>query len=265
MASNEVAPVRTPSAVRDRPGGRAGSRAADDQVRVARDGSTITARTPVTADITPPTGQTIDQWCLTALRVGDDARTTVKCGTGAPSSRDVGTFDPTTLPNGTYQLELDATASGGGEGYVTMTVSVSGALKPGRYALSYTDMDLPIQTLPIRVTRSYDSFDKSKGDFVSAGALALTASAYRLTAARRAGWTSQGANCFEVLGELACLTNGLGDLRSHTATVTWPDGHAETFDFTPKAQTGGVVLGGTAGFTPARARPRRCAPSAIRR
>lgn len=254
VASNEVAPV--PS------GGAQGTVTPVDvpelvppTIRILdpADGATITQRSMVRATLTPPAGQAIAEWCVYAQRVGEDdsTRKTVGCGTGAPSSAELAVFDPTTLPNGTYVLTVDATADGGGAGYASVTVVVSGALKPGRYAVSYTDMDLPIGTLPIRVTRSYDSFDKAKGDFGIGWRVGLDG--FRVSVNRplgQGGWTSRESDCLVLLGQRLCTSTDFADLRSHSVTVTWPDGRAETFDFTPSAQTGGVVLGGTAGFTP---------------
>lgn len=250
VASNEVAPVKptgpgtmTPVTLPD---------LVPPTIRIVDpiDGATVTAPTPVRADITPPAGQEIAEWCVFAQRAGDAERRTVKCGSGAPAGRDLTTFDPTVLPNGTYTLTVDATADGGGAGFAQVAVVVSGALKPGRYAVSYTDMDLPIQTLPIRVTRSYDSFDKSKGDFGIGWRVGLDG--FRVSVNRplgEAGWASRESNCMVLLGQRLCTSTDYEDLRSHVVTVTWPDGHTEAFDFTPTANTGGVVLGGTAGFT----------------
>ncbi|MBJ7471704.1 MAG: DUF11 domain-containing protein, partial [Solirubrobacteraceae bacterium] len=252
VASNEVAPVAptgpgtsTPVELPD---------VVPPTIRIVDpiDGATVTAPTMVRADLTPPDGQEISEWCVFAQRVGDGGgeRRTVKCEAGAPSGRDLATFDPTVLPNGTYEITVDATADGGGAGYASVTVVVSGSLKPGRYSVSYTDMDLPIQTLPIRVTRSYDSFDKSNGDFGIGWRVGLDG--FRVSVNRpmgEGGWASRESNCLFLLGERLCTSTEYEDLRSHVVTVTWPDGKTEAFDFTPTANTGGVVLGGNAGFT----------------
>jgi uncharacterized repeat protein (TIGR01451 family) len=156
------------------------------------DGTLITTPTPITAAITPPSGETITQWAVTATAASTGAVTHVASGTGTPPAPPtaLGTFDPTLLPDDSYTISFSATASGGGTQTVTSTVDVSGNLKPGRYVSTYQDLSLPVNGLPVAVQRIYDSYDTAAGDFGVGWRLGLsdfTVSANRELGA--GGWT----------------------------------------------------------------------------
>lgn len=47
----------------------------------------------------------------------------------------------------------------------TVRVVVKDNQKVGQFTVSFVDLDVPVSGLPIRVTRTYDSRDKGRGDF----------------------------------------------------------------------------------------------------
>ena len=208
------------------------------------DGATVTEPVNITASLTPPAGQSISSWSVTYQRVGTTGTTVLASGSGTPPDP-LATFDPTVLVNGTYTLTISATASGGGTQSTTISVVVDGNLKLGRYATTYQDLAVPVAGVPIQVLRTYDSFDKSVGDFGIGWRVELAnfrASTGRALGA--GGWTQYNVQCFFGL----CIT-GYHSSVPHVVTVTWPDGHQELFDFTPGGGSN-IFWTGTAAFTP---------------
>lgn len=102
--------------------------------------------------------------------------TTIASGTsnvGTPASETdpavygaLGTFDPTLLLNGIYELQLVATDARG----LSLTdgpldVIVEGNMKIGAFTVAFEDMSVPVSGIPISIVRSYDSRDARAGDF----------------------------------------------------------------------------------------------------
>ena len=96
----------------------------------------------------------------------------------------------------------------------------------------------------MQVVRSYDSFDKSVGDFGVGWRVELAT--FRVASGRPlglGGWTQYNAQCFIGL----CLT-AFRTSVAHAVTVTWPGGRQEIFDFTPDGGTN-IFWTGSAKFT----------------
>jgi RHS repeat-associated protein/uncharacterized repeat protein (TIGR01451 family) len=89
----------------------------------------------------------------------------------------IGTFDATTLPNGSYTIQLQATNSGGSTLMSIIVVSVTGASKPGRFTRTFTDLKLPLAGIPVTISRTYDSLVRfQSGDFGFGWSLDVSAS-----------------------------------------------------------------------------------------
>ncbi len=203
-------------------------------------GSLVTAPTPISATLTPPAGQSIKAWTVTERPDAPGGLPkTIASGTGAPPAT-LATFDPTLLPNGTYSISVTATGSGGGIQTVTTSVAVTGNLKLGRFTTTYQDLSVPVGGFQMEVRRTYDSTDKTVGDFGVGWRLSLAN--FRVTTNRElgaGGWSQYAPACFGAL----CLT-AYKTSAPHFVTVTEPGGHTDVFDFTP---TGGSVLLPTVG------------------
>jgi hypothetical protein len=109
----------------------------------------------------------------------------------------------------------------------------------------YKDLSVGVGGLPMQVLRTYDSFDKSVGDFGVGWRVEL--SNFHVSTGRPlglGGWTQYNVQC--VFG--LCLT-GFKTAIPHVAMVTWPDGHHEEFGFTPDGGSN-IFWTGTAKFTP---------------
>ena len=160
------------------------------------DGATVTTPVAIKATITPPAGESITDWKVTYQRDGTTGATQIASGTGAPPAT-LATFDPTVLPNGTYLIAITANASNGGFQTSTTMLAVDGNLKLGRYTTTYEDLSVGVGGLPMQVRRTYDSFDKSVGDF-GVGWRVEVAN-FRVSTGRAlglGGWTMYNKQCF---------------------------------------------------------------------
>jgi RHS repeat-associated protein len=78
----------------------------------------------------------------------------------------LGTFDPTSLLNGIYEIRLRATTAALTT-YIAgpITLIVEGNMKVGAFTLAFEDLKVPVAGIPITLTRTYDSRDARVGDF----------------------------------------------------------------------------------------------------
>jgi RHS repeat-associated protein len=203
-------------------------------------GTVITSPTPISASIGAPSGATITDWTVSYQNSAPGSPSVgLAAGNGTPPAT-LATFDPTVLANGPYTISIAADASDGSREVLAVNVIVSGNLKLGRYGVTYQDANVAVGGIPISVTRSYDSFDKSTGAFGVGWQLGVANfRVYTNGALGTGGWSQYATSCF-----MAGLGGGLCQMawataRPHFVTVVWPDGHTETFDFTP---TGGSNL-----------------------
>ena len=171
-------------------------------------------------------------WKITASQAGTTGETTLATGSGAGIDEPVtasAPFDPTKLPNGTYLITIRSTASGGGVQVSTTSLVVDGNLKLGRYVTTYQDLSVGVAGLPMQVLRTYDSFDKSVGDFGVGWNVGL--SNFRVAVNKPlgyGGWVQETFGCSLIF----CQTR-YHSTTPHTVTVVWPDGHQEIFDLAP--------------------------------
>ncbi len=200
------------------------------------DGTVVRAPVPVTTTLTPPSGQSIASWSVTAQSgAPGSAPFTLASGTGTPPAT-LATFDPTALVNGQYNLTISATASGGGVQTQTTSVSVAGALKLGGYQATYHETTLPVGGLSMTVDRDYNSQDRSPGDFGTGWRVDI--SNFQVATGRtlgEGGWQEYPGSCS--LFGLLCSYDYVSQGISHAVTVTWPDGHQEVWDLTPQGSS----------------------------
>jgi RHS repeat-associated protein len=209
------------------------------------DGSRITSPVPVTADITPPAGETITGWKVTYQGASPGAQlVTLATGSGTPPAT-LATFDPTLLPNDNYTITVTADSSGGGQQSSSSTVTVAGALKPGRYTTAHEDLAVTVAGYQMAVDRVYDSTDKRAGDFGVGSQLSL--GNFRVSVNRAlgaGGWTEYPTSC-SLFGCQYAFKSSV----PHYVTVTYPDQHQEIFDFTPAGGFSAFYFLGSAQFT----------------
>jgi len=152
---------------------------------------------------------------------GEGLWTLINQGTSNVEEGVLGTFDPTVLLNGFYDIRLRVIDAGGNEGVDEITVQADGEQKAGLFTLSFSDLTLPLGGLPIEIERIYDSRDRSMGDF---------GMGWRL------GLRSIELKCASRLGEdwfvaRSGLSFSLLPMREKACAINLPGGRMEVFDF----------------------------------
>jgi len=191
------------------------------------DGTQITSPAPVTGSVSSGT------WTLD-YALQDDFNpmnfTTLATGTSTVLNGALGTFDPTILLNGTYQIRLTSVNAAGQFARTSISVSVARNMKVGVFSLSFNDLTVPVSGIPIQVIRSYDSRDKGLGDFGVGWRLSL--SNIRVQKSRSLAPNWQETQTFSGFLPQYCLFA----TDNKIVTVTFPDGRVFTF------QTGGTQM-----------------------
>lgn len=150
-------------------------------------------------------------------------------GTAPVVNGELGTFDPTLLENGVYDVRLTVNDTTGQSTSESTQFIVSGRAKIGIFTFSYTDLNIPVQGIPLTVNRTYDSRTRnSSGDFGNGWNLDLRT--LKLTQNKE-----PGRDGWEVLPLQGGLfpSYQLVSNTAHYVTVTLPDGRTEVFDWTP--------------------------------
>ncbi|MEO8344112.1 MAG: RHS repeat-associated core domain-containing protein [Betaproteobacteria bacterium] len=186
----------------------------------------ITAPTSGTA-ITGPTtivGTANDtdflRYELAFALAGDTTWTVLAEGTGPVVAGTLGTIDPTTLINDLYTIRLTVYDRGGNQSVATSTVQLSGNMKLGLFSLSFVDLNLPLAGIPISLIRSYDSRDKTGGDFGIGWKLGQQTLRLRANRVQGTGW----------LRTVAGPVVSLMPTSEHKMSLTLGDGRVEEFD-----------------------------------
>lgn len=103
------------------------------------------------------------------------AVTVLNPNASGPAGTPLATFDPTTLANGSYTIQLQGIDSHGNQQTNVVQVTVLGGNKPGRITFSTTDVRVPLAGMSISITRTYDSLKRSTlQDFGFGWSLATT-------------------------------------------------------------------------------------------
>lgn len=164
----------------------------------------------------------VEPWIQFAA--GANAVGTPPVGTNSSLPGVLGTFDPTQLINGIYELQLRVTDTAGVTAIAgPICLVVEGNMKIGAFTLAFDDLKVPMAGIPITLTRSYDSRDRRVGDFGPGWRLALNN--IRVQKNRHLGndwWqtpqSGSGIQFYDVLPQ-----------RDRIVTVVMPDGEAHRF------------------------------------
>ncbi len=195
---------------------------ADDLPPVARidtpeNDSSITAPTDI---VGTASDDNFFKYELAYASAGEDDFTLIHLGTTPVDGDVLGTLDPTMLHNDLYTVRLTVFDQGGNQSVEERVYQVDGNMKVGIFSLTFTDLQIPMSGLPIKVNRTYDSRDKSKGDFGEGWRLSVQTMTLRSNRVLGTAWQ--------------VFKNGLAyqlfPSDTHKVSLTLPDGRVEEFD-----------------------------------
>jgi hypothetical protein len=194
---------------------------------------TITAPSDL-AVITDPTdvfgtvwSEILDSWSLAYRQIGESEWIEIAAAAFPVSDQPLGTFDPTLLLNGLYELRLEATDLQGRIVEETIAVTVEGQMKIGHFTLSFVDLAVPVSGLDIEIVRTYDSRDPRQGDFGFGWTLEIRQGSYHNNRPTGDGWqivSSEPPTPFPCAGAV--------ETRSHLAVVRLSE--QEVYRFRPR-------------------------------
>jgi len=150
----------------------------------------------------------------------------------------LGLFDTTLLANGTYLLRLTAQDTGGNTRDDYQIVNVAGELKLGNFNLAFQDLVLPFASIPIVISRSYDTLNAGVSDDFGYG--------WRLN-------TQDTKLTVQYADESPGIFSDYIPFRDGTRVlVTHVDGKTEGFTFygQPAQQVAGITLAWKPSFVP---------------
>lgn len=150
---------------------------------------------------------------------------------GSVTDGNLGTLDMTTIPNGTYDMVLRV-RGGTDETNAIVRFVLNSQLKLGQFTFSEQDLMLPVNGIPLTVTRTYNSQNTSAGVFGQSWSYALNDMNVELNEQRRsviAIGADGDASDLETSNPMSfSLRTGGG----RDVTLTLPDNRRVTFYFT---------------------------------
>jgi RHS repeat-associated protein len=152
---------------------------------------------------------------------------TLHVGTAPVTGGTLATLDPTTLVNDLYVVRLTVIDKGDNRTQTEITVQITRDKKVGNFTLAFQDLNVPMAGIPISVVRSYDSRDKTKGDFGIGWRLDVQSLRLRVTGIPGDGWR------IDRTGGVLNRLYSLKETRAHKVAITLPDGKVEEFTLTP--------------------------------
>jgi hypothetical protein len=162
---------------------------------------------PLTADIATPgtdtvitspvpilgtaTGTGFHRYLLQHRPAGGGAWTDFASSSQPIQDGTLGTFDPTLLPNGLYEVRLATLRSDGSGETATLTVTVEGGMKLGQLNFAKTDLSVKAPGMDLALVREYDSRRTGSGDFGPGWHLAHKSVQTAVNMPLGEGWTQQ--------------------------------------------------------------------------
>lgn len=225
-----------------------GSDTVSPEVSLAAISSDVTSPTDILATIRD---DNLLSWQLSLVRQqSEEAPQILVEGEQTSDNAVIHTFDPSTLVNGLYQLELSAIDTSGLESVDVISILVDGQLKLGNFTYAVTDAVVNMAGLPLEIRRVYDSRRKAQvGDFGHGWHLDYNLIELQSSRPIASGWQ---------LNEYA--TGPLGILREYcvepigdiTVSVTLPNDDVERFKLSasPECNENTPVLDVVLQFTP---------------
>lgn len=143
----------------------------------------------------------------------------------------LGRLDPTMMRNGQYNIRLSVYDAGGTVSKYTVTYILEGKLKIGNFSLEFEDMQVSMTGLPISIVRTYDSRNKTAGDFGIGWTMSINDIRISENIALESYWSQSASGGF-------LPTYTIKEDKEHLITVTYPDGATDKFgmQLTPNSQ-----------------------------
>ena len=189
------------------------------------DGAVVTAPTEVTGTVA---SDTLLRWRLETRARKDSTWRTLAMGQAEVAGH-LGDLDPSMLLNGLHELRLTATDRAGRQASHTIAIVLRDNLKVGPFSVTFTDLEVPLSGIPIRISRSYDSRDKGQGDFGYGWRMDISSVDLAETGTAGADWVGSTTPGYF---PQYCLSPG----RSHLVTLTLPGGKVLEFEATPSPE-----------------------------
>ena len=167
---------------------------------------------------------------LAYAQQGTDQFVEFAAGTSPVTNNVLGSFDPTALPNGIYTIRLTALSLAGNQAVASRVLQVAGTRKVGLFTISFRDKVIPIGNFPLTVSRSYDSRDKTQGDFGIGWKLKLADAKLEEKAIIGADWQQSASGGW-------FPTYSVMPTKSHTVTITFGDEKKLEFQPQPNPQS----------------------------
>ncbi|MDE5781318.1 MAG: hypothetical protein K2I03_07535, partial [Lachnospiraceae bacterium] len=192
--------------------------------------SVVKTKTEITGTATDETSMAY--YALEYRMEGTDEYRQIAYGTEPVMDGVLGELDTTTLENGRYLLRLTVVDNGGNRIRMERGINVEGNLKVGNMNLSFTDINANVSGIPLTVTRSYDSRNKSSGDFGTGWKLGMQS--VRLT---ESSDITEGYKMVQI-GDKLSTGYFMSQTKCHDITVTYGDGTSDRFELklTPERQ-----------------------------
>lgn len=202
----------------------------------------VTAPTDITGSITDTN---LFEYTLAFAPVGSTSYTVFAKGSQQVTSGILGRLDPSLMKNGIYDVILTAVDAKGHTTSYATRYRVTGDLKVGNFTVSLTDLSIPLAGIPISITRTYDSREKSSRDFGFGWTIDIQSIKIEENKKQGESWnqTSSGGDwptyCVDPQGE-------------RYVSITLPDGRVEEFDLTvtPSCQQFVPIQYPTISYTP---------------
>ncbi len=144
-------------------------------------------------------------------------------GTASVTNGVLGSLDPTLLVNGLYELRLTAEDENGNVVSATQGFQVVGLNKPGVFAVTFTDLRVPVSGIDITVQRKYDSRRKQTGDLGIGWSMEILDVSLEENREMGDGWYAVNTGTFFPNWELR-------PAKVHIVMVTFPDGRTDVFE-----------------------------------
>jgi len=185
------------------------------------------------------------EYTLAYAPAGTNSFTVFARGNRPVTAGVLGRLDPTLMRNGVYDIILTAVDANGNTTSYSTRYRVTGDLKVGNFTVSFTDLSIPVSGIPVTVTRTYDSRNKTSGDFGFGWTIDIQSVKIEENAVPGEGWSQISSG-----GQLP--TYCLGSDGERYVTVTLPDGRVEEFDLTvtPRCQALAPIQYPTVSYTP---------------